>query len=156
ATTLKILGKSNRFCRLGKGRSACQIELFAGDFAILGQTPSGSVLLQLMRFRDTSLAGAIVIEPEAATDDRGLFARLFDADAFRAHNLPTEFHQASTSYNRRRGTLRGLHYQSAPFAEAKLVRCTAGLMFDVIVDVRAGSPSYGRWHGIELSAGNRL
>jgi dTDP-4-dehydrorhamnose 3,5-epimerase len=108
-----------------------------------------------MRFHATPLSGAMIIEPEPAADERGLFARLFDADTFRAHALPTEFVQASTSYNRRRGTLRGLHYQIEPFAEAKLVRCTAGAMFDVIVDIRPGSPSFGRWHAIELSVQNR-
>jgi dTDP-4-dehydrorhamnose 3,5-epimerase len=109
-----------------------------------------------MRFRDVPPFGAVTIEPDPPTDERGLFARLFDVDAFRAHNLPTEFVQASTSYNRRRGTLRGLHYQAEPHTEAKLVRCTAGALFDVIVDVRRGSPSFGRWHSFELSATNRL
>jgi dTDP-4-dehydrorhamnose 3,5-epimerase len=109
-----------------------------------------------MRFREVPLFGAMIIEPEPLADERGLFARLFDADAFRAHHLPTDFVQASASYNLRRGTLRGLHYQAEPFAEAKLVRCTAGALFDVIVDVRPGSPSFGRWQSFELSAENRI
>jgi dTDP-4-dehydrorhamnose 3,5-epimerase len=109
-----------------------------------------------MRFRELPLFGAMIIEPEPVADERGLFARLFDADAFRAHHLPTDFVQASASYNLRRGTLRGLHYQAEPFAEAKLVRCTAGTLFDVIVDVRPGSPSFGRWQSLELSAENRI
>jgi dTDP-4-dehydrorhamnose 3,5-epimerase len=109
-----------------------------------------------MRFHATPLPGAIIIEPEPVADERGLFARLFDVDAFRAHNLPTEFVQASTSYNQRRGTLRGLHYQMEPFAEAKLVRCTAGTVFDVIVDIRPASPSFRCWHAVELGAENRF
>jgi dTDP-4-dehydrorhamnose 3,5-epimerase len=109
-----------------------------------------------MRFRDIPPFGATIIEPEPHADERGLFARLFDADTFRTHGLPTEFVQASTSYNRRRGTLRGLHYQAAPHAETKLVRCTAGAIFDVIVDVRTGSPSFGDWQSFELSGENRL
>ena len=109
-----------------------------------------------MRFRDIPPFGAAIIEPEPAADDRGLFARLFDADAFRARQLPTKFVQASTSYNRRRGTLRGLHYQAEPHAQAKLVRCTAGAVFDVIVDVRAGSPTFGSWQSFELNDENRF
>ncbi len=109
-----------------------------------------------MLFREITPFGAAIIEPEPAADDRGLFARLFDADAFRARQLPTEFVQASTSYNSRRGTLRGLHYQAEPYAEAKLVRCTAGALFDVIVDIRPGSPTFGRWQSFELTDANRL
>jgi dTDP-4-dehydrorhamnose 3,5-epimerase len=109
-----------------------------------------------MRFCDIPPFGATIIEPKPAGDERGLFARLFDADAFRAHGLPTDFVQASTSYNNRRGTLRGLHYQAQPHAETKLVRCTAGAIFDVIVDVRPGSPSFGRWQSFELTGENRL
>lgn len=109
-----------------------------------------------MRFRDIMPFGATIIEPEASADERGLFARLFDVNAFRERGLPTEFVQASTSYNSRRGTLRGLHYQASPHAEVKLVRCTAGAIFDVIVDVRPGSPSFGRWQSFELSGENRL
>lgn len=110
----------------------------------------------MMRFRELPLPGAVVIEADPATDERGLFARLFDADLFRSHGLPTDFVQASASYNHRRGTLRGLHFQAAPHAETKLVRCTAGVAFDVIVDIRANSPQFGRWHAVEISALNRL
>jgi dTDP-4-dehydrorhamnose 3,5-epimerase len=109
-----------------------------------------------MRFRDIRPFGATIIEPEASIDERGLFARLFDVDAFRERGLPTDFVQASTSYNSRRGTLRGLHFQAEPHAEIKLVRCTAGALFDVIVDVRPDSPSFGRWQSFELTAENRL
>jgi dTDP-4-dehydrorhamnose 3,5-epimerase len=109
-----------------------------------------------MRIRDIAPFGATIIEPEPAGDERGLFARLFDLGTFRAAGLPTDFVQASTSYNRRRGTLRGLHYQAEPRDETKLVRCTAGAIFDVIVDVRPGSPSFGRWQSFELTSANRL
>jgi len=109
-----------------------------------------------MRFRELPLADAMLIESEPVADERGLFARLFDADSFRSHNLPTDFVQGSTSYNGRRGTLRGLHFQMKPFAEAKLIRCTAGAVFDVVVDIRAASPTFGRWHAVELSADNRF
>ena len=109
-----------------------------------------------MRFRTIAPFGAIIIEPEANVDERGLFARLFDADSYREHGLPTDFVQASTSYNSQRGTLRGLHYQAKPHAETKLVRCTAGAIFDVIVDVRPGSQSFGRWQSFELTGENRL
>ena len=109
-----------------------------------------------MRFRKIPPLGATIIEPEPHVDKRGLFARLFDAETFRAHGLPTDFVQASTSYNSRRGTLRGLHYQAEPHAETKLVRCTAGAIFDVIVDLRPGSPSFGRWQSFELTDENRL
>jgi dTDP-4-dehydrorhamnose 3,5-epimerase len=109
-----------------------------------------------MRFREVPPFGVILVEPEPLADGRGMFARLFDAEAFRARGLPIEFVQASTSYNPRRGTLRGLHYQAAPYAETKLVRCTAGAIFDVIVDVRVGSPSFGRCQSFELTAENRL
>jgi dTDP-4-dehydrorhamnose 3,5-epimerase len=110
-----------------------------------------------MHFRSMLLAGAVVIEPELAIDERGsVCSALRCRGAFCAHSLPTEYAQTSVSYNRRRGTLRGLHYQVEPFAEAKLVRCTAGLMFDVIVDVRTGSQSFGHWHSVELSTTNRL
>jgi dTDP-4-dehydrorhamnose 3,5-epimerase len=109
-----------------------------------------------MHFREISPFGAAIIEPEPATDERGQFARLFDAEIFRQHNLPTEFVQASTSHNIRRGTLRGLHYQAEPYTEAKLIRCTAGAVFDVIVDVRAGSPTFGHWRSFELNDANRF
>jgi dTDP-4-dehydrorhamnose 3,5-epimerase len=109
-----------------------------------------------VRIRDIPPFGAAIIEPEPTMDERGLFARLFDVEAFRARHLPTEFVQASTSHNGRRATLRGLHYQAEPHAEAKLVRCTAGAVFDVIVDVRPGSPTFGRWQSFELNDENRF
>ena len=111
-----------------------------------------------MIFRPTGIAGVVVVEPEPHADDRGHFARTFCAEAFADHGLPTAFAQCSTSYNRRHGTLRGLHFQAAPYAEAKLVRCTRGAVFDVAFDLRPSSPTYGGWAAVELDpqAGRQL
>lgn len=91
-----------------------------------------------MIFRETPLAGAFVLEPERFEDDRGFFARTYDRDQFEARGLDPEVVQCSVSYNHRRGTLRGLHFQAAPHEETKLVRCTRGRIWDVIVDIRSG------------------
>ncbi|HUA77089.1 MAG TPA: dTDP-4-dehydrorhamnose 3,5-epimerase [Acetobacteraceae bacterium] len=109
-----------------------------------------------MRFTEAALAGAFLVEMERIEDERGFFARSFCAEQFAAHGLPSHMPQSSVSFNARRATLRGLHFQAEPHAEDKLVRCTAGAMFDVIVDLRPGSPTRRRWLGIELSAANRL
>jgi len=108
-----------------------------------------------VKFVETELAGAFVVEPEPLEDERGFFARTWCRREFAAHGLCVELAQCNISYNRQRGTLRGMHYQSEPYAEAKLVRCTAGAIYDVIVDLRPGSASYGRHWGVELSARNR-
>jgi dTDP-4-dehydrorhamnose 3,5-epimerase len=109
-----------------------------------------------MRFTETPLIGAFIVELESHKDDRGLFARTFCAREFRAQGLIETFVQCNTSWNARQGTLRGLHYQLPPSCEAKLVRCTAGALWDVIVDLRPESPTYRQSFGIELSALNRL
>jgi len=108
-----------------------------------------------VRFVETALPGAFVIEVEPNADERGLFARTFCGEAFAARGLSSRFVQCSTSYNARAGTLRGMHWQDPPHAEAKLVRCTAGAIFDAIVDLRPGSPTRGRWLAVELSAATR-
>ena len=108
-----------------------------------------------MRFVATELAGAFIIEPQPFVDERGLFARTFCAAEFAKHGLVTEFVQCSTSFNRKRGTLRGLHYQLQPAVEVKLVRCTAGAIGDVVVDLRPDSPTYRKHILVELSAENR-
>jgi len=105
-----------------------------------------------MKFTELALAGAFLIEPEPNEDERGFLVRTFCVEEFNARGLNATIAQCSVSYNRRRGTLRGLHYQVFPHAEVKLVRCTAGLIFDVIVDIRPGSPTFKRWLGTELSA----
>ncbi len=108
-----------------------------------------------MLFRETKLAGVFIIEPEPATDERGAFARTFCAREFADHGLNPSIAQCSASFNAKKGTLRGLHYQAPPHAEDKLVRVTAGAIFDVAVDLRGGSPTYGQWISAELSAENR-
>lgn len=108
-----------------------------------------------MIFAETGIGGAWLIEAERLEDERGFFARTWDGKEFEARGLNPNLAQCSISYNRARGTLRGLHYQVAPHEEAKLVRCTAGAIFDVVVDLRAESPTLRGWFGTELSAENR-
>jgi dTDP-4-dehydrorhamnose 3,5-epimerase len=108
-----------------------------------------------MRFNETPLAGAYVVELDPIIDERGMFARTFCAREFRERKLVDTFVQCNTSWNVRRGTLRGMHYQLPPSCEVKLVRCTSGSVWDVIVDVRPGSPTYLRHFAVELSAANR-
>jgi dTDP-4-dehydrorhamnose 3,5-epimerase len=109
-----------------------------------------------MIFRETAIDAVWVIEPERHEDERGFFARTWDTVEFTARGLNGTLVQSSISFNRRKGTLRGLHYQAPPHEEAKIVRCTAGAVFDVAVDLRAGSATYCEWVGVELSAENRL
>ncbi len=108
-----------------------------------------------MIFRETQLAGAFLIEVEPFADDRGLFARTYDREEFEARGLNPEIAQVSTSYNRRRGTLRGLHFQLPPHEETKLVRITRGAVYDVLLDLRHDSETYRRWWATELSVENR-
>jgi dTDP-4-dehydrorhamnose 3,5-epimerase len=108
-----------------------------------------------MIFRETELVGVVVIEPERLEDERGFFARTFCQREFKAHGLNSRVAQCNLSFNHRKGTLRGMHYQLEPHREVKLVRCTRGAIFDVIVDLRPESPSYCRWVGVELSEENR-
>jgi len=109
-----------------------------------------------MIFHRLPFDGAFRVEMESKSDERGSFARRFCAEEFAAHGLETNLVQRSISWNRRAGTLRGLHFQSPPFQEVKLVRCTRGAAFDVLVDLRQGSPTYGRWHGETISQDNRV
>lgn len=107
-----------------------------------------------MHFVPTKLAGVFVVEPERFADDRGHFARTWCVREFAERGLETKLVQCSTSYNRRRGTLRGMHYQAAPHEEVKLVRCTRGAAYDVVIDLRPGSPTHRQWVAVELSAEN--
>jgi len=109
-----------------------------------------------MIFRELPLSGAFVLEPERIEDERGFFARAFSREELVAHGLDPTVVQCSLSFNRRRGTLRGMHYQAAPAEEAKLVRCVRGAIHDVIVDLRPGSPSFRGHAAVELDAENRL
>jgi dTDP-4-dehydrorhamnose 3,5-epimerase len=105
-------------------------------------------------FTPTALEGVWQIDLERRTDPRGHFARSFCAEEFAAHGLPPGFVQCNVSFNTRRGTLRGLHWQAEPHPEGKLVRCARGAIFDVAVDLRPGSPTLHRWVGAELTARN--
>lgn len=107
-----------------------------------------------MIFTETALKGAYVITPECVEDERGYFARTFCRTEFSERGLNPELVQCNISFNSKRGTLRGMHYQASPRAEAKLVRCTRGAIYDVIVDLRPGSPTYRRWIGTALDAGS--
>src|SRR3712207_5898925 len=107
-----------------------------------------------MKFIETELKGAYIIELEPRADERGFFARTWCKNEMEAHGLNANVVQANMSYNKRKGTLRGMHYQNAPYAETKLVRCTRGAIYDVIIDLRPESPSFKRWIGVELTADN--
>jgi len=107
-----------------------------------------------MQIEDTALPGVRILTPRRFGDDRGWFSEVWNRATLRRHGLDIDFVQDNHSLSRAVGTLRGLHYQSPPHAQAKLVRCGAGCVFDVAVDVRRGSPSYGAWVGVELSAEN--
>lgn len=109
-----------------------------------------------MIFTETPLAGAFVIALEPKGDERGFFARAFCQNELAEHGLETTVAQANLSYNHRKGTLRGLHMQNPPHGEDKMVRCITGAIWDAIVDLRPGSPTYRQWFGVELSAANRL
>jgi len=106
-------------------------------------------------FQETALAGAYLIDLEKRGDERGFFARVFCEKEFSSHGLVTHFVQVNNSLSADRGTLRGMHYQLHPHAETKLVRCIRGALWDVILDLRPGSPSFGKSVGVELSAENR-
>jgi dTDP-4-dehydrorhamnose 3,5-epimerase len=108
-----------------------------------------------MIFGKTPLAGAYVIEIEPLCDDRGLFARFYCNREFLSAGVSFHIAQSSISFNNRQGTLRGMHLQRNPKAEAKLVRCTSGSIFDVIIDLRDDSPTYCKWFGTELTSANR-
>ncbi len=108
-----------------------------------------------MKFTPTILAGAFLIEPESITDERGFFARSFCQNEFASHDLSANIAQCNISYNKTHGIIRGMHYQRAPSAEAKLVRCTSGSIYDVIIDLRVDSSTYQQWIAYELNSKNR-
>jgi dTDP-4-dehydrorhamnose 3,5-epimerase len=108
-----------------------------------------------VKFTETRLKGATIIDIEPIEDERGFFARSWCREEFEAHGLNPVLVQCSISFNRRKGTLRGMHYQAKPHEEAKLVRCTRGAIYDVILDLRPGSATSGQWVSVELSAENR-
>ncbi|ASY63462.1 dTDP-4-dehydrorhamnose 3,5-epimerase [Sinorhizobium sojae CCBAU 05684] len=108
-----------------------------------------------MKFGALPIAGAFLIDIEERKDERGFFARTFCVREFASQGLETVWVQMNTSLTKRKGSVRGMHFQRRPSAEAKLVRCVKGAVFDVIVDLRKGSPTYGHWHGVELTHENR-
>lgn len=108
-----------------------------------------------MRITAMTIPGVMLVEAEVQSDERGGFARTYDETAFAAAGLPVQWPHGNTSWNLRRGTLRGLHYQAPPRPDPKLVRCTAGRVFDVAVDLRPESPAFCRWTSVELSAQRR-
>jgi len=108
-----------------------------------------------MIFIETKLKGAFIIEPEPLEDERGFLARTFDQKELEAHGLNPRVVQCNISFNKKKGILRGMHYQIAPYEEAKLVRCTRGAIYDVIIDLRPESPTFKQWIAVELTAENR-
>ena len=107
-----------------------------------------------MKFTQTPLEGSFVIEIEKNEDERGFFARIFDQKQFLEHNLDVNLSQSNISFNQKKGTIRGIHFQKTPYEETKIVRCTKGKIFDVIVDLRKNSTTFHQWFGIELSSEN--
>ena len=108
-----------------------------------------------MIFEETKLAGAFVIEQELFADERGFFARSWSVREFDARGLDARLAECNISFNHRKGTLRGMHFQNEPHAQAKLVRCTSGAIYDVIIDLRPASDTFRQWIGVELTAANR-
>ena len=107
-----------------------------------------------MIFTETAIPGAYIVEPELLADARGFFARTWCQREFEAHGLGPHLAQCNISFNAVKGTIRGLHYQAPPCEEAKLIRCTSGAIYDVLVDIRPGSPMFARWSALELTADN--
>jgi dTDP-4-dehydrorhamnose 3,5-epimerase len=107
-----------------------------------------------MKFTPLPLKGAYLIELESHVDERGYFARTFCKQEFANHGLITDFIQMSTSFNFKKDQIRGMHYQESPYQETKIVRCTSGAIYDVMVDLRLNSPTYNQWYGEILSAQN--
>lgn len=107
-----------------------------------------------MKFTESKLTGAYIIEPELITDERGFFARSWCQQEFEKLGLNSKLVQCNISFNHKKGTLRGMHYQAKPYEEAKLVRCTKGGIYDVIIDLRAESPTFKEWDAVELTAEN--
>ncbi len=107
-----------------------------------------------MIFTETKLKGAFVLEIKKIEDDRGFFGRSWCKNEMEEHGLNGEIVQANTSFSHRKGTLRGMHFQVPPYEEAKIIRCVRGAMYDVIIDLRPGSPTFRQWVGVELSQDN--
>jgi dTDP-4-dehydrorhamnose 3,5-epimerase len=109
-----------------------------------------------MIFRETKLPGAFLMEPEKFEDDRGFFAHGWSPAELGKRGLEAPLVESAISFNKKKGTLRGMHYQASPHGQAKIVRCTMGSVYDVIIDLRSGSPTFKQWVGTELTVRNRL
>ena len=107
-----------------------------------------------MNLNKTSFSGVFLIEIEKLNDERGFFARTFDSNFFEENKLVSKFIQSSISYNIKKGTIRGMHYQTNPFSETKLITCTNGKIFDVLIDLRPDSKTFKKWQSIELDSKN--
>src|SRR6266550_2707724 len=107
-----------------------------------------------MKLISVPLPGAYVIEIDPIVDERGFFARTWGAEEFKLHGLNPNLAQCSISFNNRKGTLRGMHFQDEPYPEAKLVRCSSGAIYDVLLDLRRTSPTYCKWIAVELTVAN--
>ena len=133
----------------GESRTGCRISCcIKRSLTIDYQKP------ETMIFNQTALKGAFLIEPQKLEDERGFFARTWCAKELAKQGLNASLAQCNISFNREKGTLRGMHFQAAPHAEAKLVRCTAGSIYDVIIDLRPKSKTFKQWFAVELSAKN--
>jgi len=119
-------------------------------------TPSDHRPRKCMNFKETRLKGAFIVEPDIFEDTRGFLARSWSREEFAARGLDAGLEQCNISFNHRQGTLRGMHFQIAPFGQTKLVRCTMGAIHDVIIDLRPESPTFRQWVGVDLTARNRL
>ncbi|MBU7008564.1 dTDP-4-dehydrorhamnose 3,5-epimerase [Phosphitispora fastidiosa] len=108
-----------------------------------------------MIFQETKIKGVFLIQIEPVEDERGFFARSWCQEEFKSHGLNPRLVQCNISFNHKKGTLRGMHYQTTPYQEAKLIRCTRGAVYDVIIDLRPQSPTFKQWLAVELSADNR-
>jgi dTDP-4-dehydrorhamnose 3,5-epimerase len=111
-------------------------------------------LEDILKFTETELHGAFIIELEKIEDKRGFFARSWCHDEFKTHGLTSRVVQSNISYNKKKGTLRGMHYQKPPYEESKLIRCTRGAIRDVIIDLRQDSDTYTKWISVDLTADN--
>jgi dTDP-4-dehydrorhamnose 3,5-epimerase len=109
-----------------------------------------------MIFKETEIKGAFIIEPESFEDERGFFARTWSQQEFADRGLESHIAECNRSFNIRKGTVRGMHYQAAPFSQVKIVRCPRGAIYDVIIDLRPSSPSFKRWLAVELNQDNGL
>lgn len=112
--------------------------------------------MERITLRETALKGAFIIEPKVFEDVRGFFTTVWSREEFVRHGIDFSILESNASYNKKKGTLRGMHYQAMPFGQAKLVRCTRGAIYDVIIDLRQDSPTFKQWLSVELSQANKL